>query len=112
MLGKAIKIILLILLVLFYVRNITNTNDWVAAVLYNRVNFIVLVAILYLAACFVSPLGVICFLVLVGGLFFHGYMYYNVYKSSAEAEDAQMSAVERCHGNKSTWYSKLNDSCY
>lgn len=113
MLGKIIRGILLVLLIAFYARNVYYSGgDWLNAVIYNRVNFIVLVAILFLASYFARVFGTLCMLVLAGGILFHGYMYYSAYAGSNRSGNTTQAQTDKCHGEGSTWYSRLNDNCY
>lgn len=110
MAGKILRGILLAAAVVFLAHNLYNDrNDLYGAIVFNRVNFLTIVFILYLAADYVKELMNICLLVLLGGLVFHGYMYYKVYNDNGNSEQAK---VRNCDGEGSTWYSKLNDRCY
>lgn len=117
-LKQIIRVILIVLLGWFYAQNIINNIDnWQAVVIYNRVNFILLVIILYLMAGFIPFFEYLCAIVLIAGLIFHGHMYYQAYvseKEYAEAlEKSSSSGVKqkRCEGD-TNWYKRLNDSCY
>jgi len=112
MFWKVIKGILLVAFILFYVKNVyDNRDDLYGAILFNRVNFIVLVAILYLVSDFVKGCASLCMAVIVGGILFHGYMYYSAYMETRTG-NTQQTESEKCHGSGSSWYSKLNSNCY
>ena len=111
MVEKIIRGLILVALIVFYVGNLYyNRANLYDAIVFNRINFLVLVAILYLAADYIDICMNLCILVLIGGLFFHGYMYYNAYVSNSSAQ--QQTKEKNCYGEGSTWYSKLNDRCY
>lgn len=113
MFWKIVKGILLAVLVLFYVKNVyDNRDDLYGAIVLNRVNFIVLAGILYLAADYVKGCATLCMAVIACGLLFHGYMYYNAYVGSRGEGNTPQTKSEKCHGSGSSWYSKLNDRCY
>ena len=87
--------------------------------IYSRINFILLVIILYLAATFVPFIEYLCAAVLIGGLIFHGSMYYRAYvnmKHNEEISTTDTSSFaarqKRCQGENTNWYKRLNDSCY
>ncbi|MBR1757079.1 MAG: hypothetical protein IJ738_05915 [Alphaproteobacteria bacterium] len=112
MFEKTMRIILLALLTGFYVLNVSNnSDDLFGAIVLNRVNFILLVAILYLAADYIKGISTLWVMVLTAGVLFHGYMYYTTYAAQQENE-APKTHFEKCRGEKATWYSKLNDRCY
>lgn len=111
MFWKVTKGILLAGLIIFYAVNLYNSrNDLYGALLFNRLNFIALVLILYLAADYIKVCTTLCLLVVAGGILFHGYMYYNVYMASREGVD--VSQVKSCSSSGGSWYSKLNKNCY
>lgn len=111
MFWKVIKGILLVGLVIFYAINIYHSrNDLYGAFLLNRINFITLVLILYFAADYIRVCTTLCLLTIVGGILFHGYMYYQVY--SADREGVDVSQVKSCRASGESWYSKLNKNCY
>ena len=111
MVEKIIRGLILVALIVFYACNLYhNRANLYDAVVFNRINFIVLVAILYLAADYIDICMNLCILVLIGGLCFHGYMYYNAYVSNDSSQ--QQNKEKNCYGAGSTWYSKLNDRCY
>jgi len=111
MVEKIIRGLILVALIVFYVGNLYhNRANLYDAIVFNRINFLVLVAILYLAADYIDICMNLCILVLIGGLFFHGYMYYNTYVSNNDSH--QQVREKNCSGEGSTWYSKLNDRCY
>ena len=112
MFGKIVNGVLLALLALFYIKNVVDSNNILDAILYNRINFIVLLVILYLASGFVKALGKLFLIVLIGGVLFHGYMYYNAYANSDRQGNAPQEKFDECHGEGTTWYSKLNGRCY
>lgn len=110
MAGKIFRGILLVAAIVFLARNLYNDrNDLYGAIVFNRINFLTVVVILYLAADYVKGLINICLLVLLGGLLFHGYMYYKVYNDNGNSAQVK---ERNCSGEGSTWYSKLNDRCY
>lgn len=111
MFWKVIKGILLIGLIVFYATNLySSRNDLYGALLFNRLNFIALALILYLAADYIKICTTLCLLVVAGGILFHGYMYYNVYSASREGVD--VSRVKSCAEASDSWYNKLNRNCY
>ena len=111
MVVKIAKGLLLIGLIVFYIYNLyMNKNDLYGALVFNRINFITLIAILYLASDYIEICMNLCILVLIGGLLFHGYMYYNAYSTNNSSQ--QQTKEKNCYGKGSTWYSKLNDRCY
>lgn len=116
MFSKILRATLLILLTAFYVNNvITHLDNWYGVVVYNRLNFIILVAILYLASTFFKFFEVFFAIVLIGGILFHGHMYYKTYHATSTTEqewDSGMHKAKRCSGKGVNWYTKLNDSCY
>ena len=113
MVIKIIKGILLVVLTAYYLNNVISYGDsWYTAVLYNRINYIILVAILYLASSFVKYFEVLCALVFVGGLLFHSYMYYITYNTPTTSFETSLPQAKKCQGKGVNWYTKLNDSCY
>lgn len=113
MFGKVIKGVLLAALVSLYAYNLyLDRNDLYGAIVFNRVNFLILIGILYLAADYVRVCATLCMAVLVGGLLFHGYMYYEAYMGSRGEGNTVQTRTQKCHGSGSSWYSKLNDRCY
>ena len=112
MFGKIVNGVLLAWLTLFYIKNVADSNNILDAILYNRINFIVLLVILYLASGFVKALGKLFLIVLICGILFHGYMYYNAYTNSDRQGNAPQEKFVECHGEGTTWYSKLNGRCY
>ena len=112
MFEKVVRGLILAGLIIFYIGNLYHNRDnlW-DALIYSRINFITLVAILYFASDYIKECTNICVLVLVCGIMFHGYMYYKAH--NATATNTQQQTKERnCYGEGSTWYSKLNDRCY
>ena len=110
MAGKIFRGILLAAAVIFLAQNLYNErNDLYGAIVFNRINFLTVVVILYLMSDYIKECMNICLLVLLGGIVFHSYMYYTVYNSNGNSEQAK---VRNCSGEGSTWYSKLNDRCY
>ena len=109
--GKVLKGLLLVVLAAFYLKNIGDSSSslW-ETVLYSRINFVLLVVMLYLASEFVEICKTICVFVLGFGLLFHGYMYYNAYYN-AKHNAGNVQEV-KCDGAGSSWYSKLNERCY
>lgn len=120
MLKKIIRILLLVLLGWLYAQNVVNNLDnWQGVVIYSRINFVILVLFLYLAAGFIPFFEYLCAIVLVSGLIFHTSMYYQAYTNAkhnqevAEAQAASLTPkVKRCSGENTNWYKRLNDSCY
>lgn len=113
MFRKVIRGIILVALLAFYAINIyAGRDNLYGAIVLNRVNFVVLLAILYLAADYVKICTTLFMVVLVGGILFHGYMYYNTYFGSRSEGNTVQTKAEKCHGKGSSWYSKLNDNCY
>lgn len=113
MFQKIGKAIVLIVLSVLYVKNILdNSSNVLDAILYNRINFVLLLVILYLASSFIRACSTIFTVVLVGGILFHAYMYYNAYANAGKGGNAVQQQSSKCHGEGSTWYSKLNGSCY
>lgn len=113
MAWRVIKGILLAVLLVFYVYNVyTARNDLYGAIVLNRVNFVVLLAMLYLAADYAKIFANLFMLVLIGGLLFHGYMYYTVYAASRGDDNVIQTQGQKCRGKGSSWYSKLNGNCY
>ncbi len=111
MFEKIIRGLILVGLIVFYVYNVyRNRSNLYDAIVFNRVNFAALVAILYFASDYIKSCMNICILVLLCGLLFHGYMYYNAYSSNNTSQ--QQTKERNCYGEGSTWYSKLNDRCY
>ena len=112
MLEKTVRIMLLTLLIGFYVLNVyNNKNDLFGAIVLNRVNFILLVAILYLVADYIKGISTLWIMVLTAGVLFHGYMYYTTYVAQKNNE-VPKTHLEKCRGENATWYSRLNDRCY
>lgn len=110
MFEKIIRGLILAGLIVFYVGNIYHSRGSLYdALVFSRINFILLVAILYFASDYLPSLMNLCVLVLIGGLLFHGYMYYTAHVSQVAA---QQQPKERNCGEGSNWYSKLNDRCY
>lgn len=71
MFWKVVKGILLAVLVLFYIVNVyENRNDLYGAIVFNRVNFLVLIGILYLASDYVKVCATLCIALVAGGLRF------------------------------------------
>lgn len=116
MFSKVLRATLLILLTAFYVNNVmTHLDNWYGVVVYNRLNFIILVAILYLASTFFKFFEVFFAIVLIGGILFHGHMYYKTYRATSTTEQEWNSGfpkAKKCSGKGVNWYTKLNDSCY
>ncbi len=116
MFSKIVRAILLILLATFYIYNVViNIDYWESVVLYNRLNFIVLVAILYLASTFFKFFEIFFAIVLIGGILFHGHMYYKTYRETQTNEQelsTDFPKAKRCSGKGTNWYTKLNNSCY
>lgn len=113
MFWKVVKVILLAVLVGLYAYNLyLDRNDLYGAILYNRVNFVLLAGILYLASDYVRACATLCMAVVVGGLLFHGYMYYVTYMGSRDEGNTAQTHLEKCRSSSSSWYSKLNDRCY
>lgn len=109
---KVAKGLLLAALVVFYFINVyTNRNDLYGAILFNRINFIALVGILYLAGDYVKICTTLCIITVIGGLMFHGYVYYKIYSYTREGETAGQVST-KCRGTGGSWYSKLNSDCY
>ena len=113
MIGKVVKGILLVGLLGFYAYNVyVGRDDLYGAIVLNRLNFVVLAAILYLAAEYAKIFANLFMLVFVGGILFHGYMYYTTYMGSRGEGNAPQTQTEKCRGKGSSWYSKLNGRCY
>ena len=112
MFWKVLKGILLAGLFIFYVTNIyNNRNDLYGAILFNRVNFIALVGILYLAGDYIKFCTTLCIITIIGGLMFHGYIYYKIYSYTSEGETFEHVST-KCRSADFSWYSKLNSNCY
>ena len=113
MVWKVIKGILLAALIVFYVINVySNRDDLYGAIVLNRLNFVTLVAILYLAADYVKICASLFMLVFIGGILFHGYMYYNAYMGTRNDGNAVQTDSDKCRGKGGSWYTKLNKRCY
>lgn len=111
MFEKVIRGLILAGLIIFYIGNLYHNRDNLYdTIVFNRVNFIALVAILYFASDYIKGCMNICILVLLCGLLFHGYMYYSAYTANSSSQ--QQTKERNCYGAGSTWYSKLNDRCY
>lgn len=111
MAWKVIKGILLAALMIFYAKNIYDgRKDWYEAIVLNRVNFITLVAILALLSDYIKRCATLCMFVLVGGILFHGYMYFKVYVAHRNADNVVQQQAGKCSGKG--WYAKLNGKCY
>lgn len=107
-----VKGLILTALIVFYAVNLyNNSHDLYGAVLFNRLNFAVLVAILFLAGDYIKICTTLCILTIIGGLMFHGYIYYKIY--SADKDNANAGQVQtKCRGAGGSWYTKLNSNCY
>ena len=115
MFGTIIRVALLLLLMFLYANNIIdNIDNWYGAVVYNRINFLILLAILYIISTFIKEFQPLFMLILIGGLIFHGYMYYKVYTQTNTGQEFSTEAPKqkKCSGEGVTWYTKLNNSCY
>lgn len=110
MFTKVIKGLLLAALVIFYAWNLYAYRDnMFGVIVYNPVNLAVLALILYLASDYVNICGTLCILVIVCGVCFHGYRYYNAYYGGQREGNA---TVYKCRSNDTNWYKRLNDGCY
>ena len=113
MFWKVIKGLLLGALVLLYAHNLyLDRTDLYGAVVFNRINFLLLLGILYLISDYIRACATLFIMVLVGGLLFHGYMYYTTYTGSRGEANTIQTHAQKCHGSGGSWYSKLNDRCY
>ncbi|MBQ9271523.1 MAG: hypothetical protein IJ218_04600 [Alphaproteobacteria bacterium] len=112
MFAKIMRAILLLVLCAFYVLNIIdNSDDLFGAIVLNKVNFLLLIAILYLAADYIKGISTLWLIVLTGGVLLHGYLFYEDYTATQE-DDEPKTHFEKCRGPNATWYSRLKDHCY
>ena len=111
MFGKVIKGILLAGLVAFYVIYIKDSgNDVAESVLYDKISFVLIVCILFLGSAFVRILKPLAYLVVLAGVIFHGYMYFQARYTSVEF--ATNEKAQKCNAKNATWYTKLRNNCY
>lgn len=113
MFRKVIKALLLAGLSYFYMQSVgSNSKGWIDAVLLDTVNWLVLVAILYLASDYINALGVACVIVAALGIFIQGYIFYTIQFPSTQIEKSQVERPKDCWGENTTWYQRLSGRCY
>ena len=109
MMEKIIKGGLLVLLTAFFIQHVVTSGNIQQALIYDRISFIVLLLILYLGSTFFRFFSTLLMFILVGGILFHGYMYYDTYFGSKSAAD---KGAKDCYTDNVSWYSKLSGGCY
>ncbi|MBQ7659750.1 MAG: hypothetical protein IJS26_03275 [Alphaproteobacteria bacterium] len=110
---KIAKGVLLFVLAVFYIQNIVSYADnWLTAIVYSKLNLVLLVCILYLASAFAPVFKPLCLCVLLAGVLFHAYLYYNTSATYEVSWQTNVQRREKCRGEKATWYSKMTNDCY
>lgn len=112
MFRKVIKALLLAGLSYFYLQSVgSNSKGWIDAVLLDTVNWLVLVAILYLASDYINALGVACVIVAALGIFIQGYIFYTIQFPSTQIEKT-VEKPKDCWSENTSWYQRLSGRCY
>lgn len=118
MFWKIIKSIILIALILFYAQNLYNgRSDLYGAIVYNRLNFITIIAILYLLSDYIKLLKPLWILLFIVGGGFHAYKYYDINYNTPELNAVENSKADKnnprkCREGEDSLYDKLNGKCY
>lgn len=118
MFWKIVKSVILLALIAFYAQNLYNgRSDLYGAVVYNPLNFITLVAIIYFISDYIKFLKPLCILLFLVGGAYHAYKYYDINFNTPElnvTEDskADKARPRKCREGEDSLYDKLNGKCY
>lgn len=110
MIARVFKSILLLGLVALYAYNLIHSDNIVQSLLFDKLNFVVLLGILLLLGTFVKLMNTVFTFVLIGGLAFYGYTYYQE-THNVTTNAAQGSARQDDCGENASWYRKLSAHC-
>ena len=110
MISAILKSVLLLGLLFLYATNVSQSDNILHSILYDKVNFVVLLGILLLIGTFFRLVKLLFMLVLIGGIALYAYTYYEQSVSKTTNYEQRSSGRDDC-GENASWYQKLSAHC-